>query len=94
VDASEAASIAKILSDSNGFSDRVIIIRGKIEELRLPERVDIIISEPIGTSSYCCFYDYEYSHVMTLLLSTARVFVSSRAYAGEFCFSQRSISQA
>ena len=48
VDASSAADIAKLLSDANGYADKVIIMKGKIEEIELPEKVDIIISEPIG----------------------------------------------
>ena len=33
---------------ANGYSDRVIVIHGKVEEMKLPERVDVIISEPLG----------------------------------------------
>lgn len=55
VDASESTTIAQLLADANGYSDRIIVIRGKIEELKLPERVDVIISEPIGMSSFHSF---------------------------------------
>lgn len=49
VDASDAVHIAEKLARSNGFSeDRMVIIKGKIEEVDLPERVDVIVSEPIG----------------------------------------------
>jgi len=48
VEASQSAQTAKTLAEANGFSDRVEIIFGKIEEINLPEKVDIIVSEPIG----------------------------------------------
>ena len=48
VDASDAAETARTISEANGYSDRVEVIKGKIEEIELPEKVDIIISEPIG----------------------------------------------
>lgn len=48
VDASEAVNIAKVLAKNNGYEDRIEIIKGKIEEINLPEQVDVIISEPIG----------------------------------------------
>lgn len=48
VDASQSVKIASILAKANGFSDRIRVVNGKIEEIMLPEQVDIIISEPIG----------------------------------------------
>jgi histone-arginine methyltransferase CARM1 len=48
VDASDAAKIAEKLAHANGYGDRMKVIKGKIEEITLPEKVDIIISEPIG----------------------------------------------
>lgn len=48
VDASSSTEVARLLAERNGFVDRVEIISGKIEEIELPEKVDIIISEPIG----------------------------------------------
>jgi histone-arginine methyltransferase CARM1 len=48
VDASNAVIVAKKLAEANGFGDRMIVIKGKIEEINLPEQVDVIISEPIG----------------------------------------------
>lgn len=65
VEASPSAKIAKLLSDHNGFSNIIEIVVGKIEEIDLPEKVDIIISEPIGfllvhermLESYVCARD-------------------------------------
>lgn len=48
VELSDAANIAETLAKSNGFGDIVQVIRGKVEEITLPEKVDIIVSEPLG----------------------------------------------
>lgn len=48
VEASSMANHARSLIASNGL-DRVIkVLAGKIEELTLPEKVDVIVSEPMG----------------------------------------------
>ena len=33
---------------ANNLSDRISVVAGKIEEIDLPEKVDVIISEPMG----------------------------------------------
>ena len=48
VEASESIVIAENLAKSNGMEDKVIFVKGKVEEIDLPEKVDVIISEPIG----------------------------------------------
>ncbi|KAM4709380.1 histone-arginine methyltransferase CARM1-like isoform 2-T2 [Discoglossus pictus] len=48
VEASPVAKFAEILVISNNLSDKISIICGKIEEISLPEYVDVIISEPMG----------------------------------------------
>lgn len=48
VDASTASNVAQRLAKANGYENRIKVIQGKIEEIELPEKVDIIISEPIG----------------------------------------------
>ena len=48
VDASNSVNIARKLAEANGYGDRMTVINGKIEEISLPEQVDIIVSEPIG----------------------------------------------
>jgi histone-arginine methyltransferase CARM1 len=48
VDASNSVIVAEKLAKANGFADRITIIKGKIEQIELPEKVDVIISEPIG----------------------------------------------
>ena len=55
VDMSGIVESAKKIVDTNGLGDKVTIIRGKVEEIKLPvEKVDIIISEWMG---YCLFYE-------------------------------------
>lgn len=36
------------LVNNNRLSENIIVVAGKIEEVDLPEKVDIIISEPMG----------------------------------------------
>lgn len=40
--------VCQTLVNNNRLSDRVIVVAGKIEEVDLPEQVDVIISEPMG----------------------------------------------
>jgi len=57
VDMSSIVEHAKKIVEDNGLSDKVTILRGKVEEIELPagvEKVDIIISEWMG---YCLFYE-------------------------------------
>ncbi|KAH7826440.1 putative protein arginine N-methyltransferase [Monocercomonoides exilis] len=48
VDASDIADQAKRIAEDNGVADKIIIIKGKIEEIEIPEEVDIIVSEWMG----------------------------------------------
>ncbi|XP_033273229.1 histone-arginine methyltransferase CARM1-like isoform X1 [Orcinus orca] len=48
VEASSVAQYAEMLVKSNHLSDKIIVLPGKIEEISLPEAVDVIISEPMG----------------------------------------------
>lgn len=48
VDASDAAHVAEKLAEVNGLGSIVKVIKGKLEDIELPEKVDIIVSEPIG----------------------------------------------
>ncbi|TNN65057.1 Histone-arginine methyltransferase CARM1 [Liparis tanakae] len=52
VEASTMAQHAEVLVNSNRLGERVIVIPGKVEEVTLPEQVDIIISEPMGYMLY------------------------------------------
>jgi histone-arginine methyltransferase CARM1 len=48
IDASESVNYAKLLAKQNGFDEKILFIQGKVEDIDIPEKVDIIISEPIG----------------------------------------------
>jgi len=48
VDASDIADLAKQIVDLNGHSDKITVIKGKMEEIVLPEKVDVIVSEWMG----------------------------------------------
>merc|ERR1711910_228734 len=57
VDMSSIVEYARTIVKENNLSDKVEILRGKVEEISLPdgiEKVDIIISEWMG---YCLFYE-------------------------------------
>lgn len=48
VEASSMAKHAENLVYHNKLSGKIVVIPGKIEEINLPEQVDVIISEPMG----------------------------------------------
>ncbi|KAK9497610.1 hypothetical protein O3M35_004305 [Rhynocoris fuscipes] len=52
VEASSMAQHAETLVNANNFQDKIKVITGKIEEIDLPEMVDVIISEPMGYMLY------------------------------------------
>lgn len=52
IEASNMAQYAQMLVSVNGIQDRIQVIPGKIEEIELPQMVDIIISEPMGYMLY------------------------------------------
>lgn len=41
-------TLSQVLVKSNNLTERIVVIPGKVEEVSLPEQVDIIISEPMG----------------------------------------------
>lgn len=46
------AQYAQMLVVANNVQDRITVMPGKIEEIELPQKVDIIISEPMGYMLY------------------------------------------
>uniref|UniRef100_A0A336LVA9 Histone-arginine methyltransferase CARMER n=1 Tax=Culicoides sonorensis TaxID=179676 RepID=A0A336LVA9_CULSO len=52
VEASNMAQYAQQLIAANNLEDRIQVIAGKIEEIELTQKVDIIISEPMGYMLY------------------------------------------
>ncbi|KAG6435439.1 hypothetical protein SASPL_100313 [Salvia splendens] len=50
VEASDMADYAnKLISGNPSFSEKITVIKGKVEDVELPEKADILISEPMGT---------------------------------------------
>lgn len=37
-----------VATTANGLADKITVIKGKVEEIELPEKVDVVISEPMG----------------------------------------------
>ncbi|KAJ1554633.1 Protein arginine N-methyltransferase 1 [Nowakowskiella sp. JEL0078] len=55
VDMSSIIDHAKEIVKANGFENKIILLKGKMEEVQLPvEKVDIIVSEWMG---YCLLYE-------------------------------------
>ncbi|GMI39244.1 hypothetical protein TrCOL_g10206 [Triparma columacea] len=48
VEMSNMAESARKLVEGNGMVDQISILKGKVEEVTVPEKVDIIVSEPLG----------------------------------------------
>ncbi|XP_071494376.1 histone-arginine methyltransferase CARMER-like [Diadema antillarum] len=48
IEASSIAEQAKQLVKANNLANRVFVIPGKVEEVSVPEQVDLIVSEPMG----------------------------------------------
>jgi hypothetical protein len=49
VEASSLAEWTELVVAANNLSDKITVIQGRVEEVTLPEKVDIIISEWMGT---------------------------------------------
>ncbi len=48
MEASRMARHAALISQFNGLDEVVEIVQEKLEDTKIPEKVDIIVSEPIG----------------------------------------------
>ncbi|KAH7698188.1 Carm1-pending protein [Aphelenchoides avenae] len=48
VEASSTAIHCQELVRTNGFSETITVVPGKVEEVSVPEQVDVLISEPMG----------------------------------------------
>lgn len=48
VEASDLAPVTRQIVADNGFQDRITVIQGKLEDIELPHKVDVIISEWMG----------------------------------------------
>jgi len=61
VDYSDIITQARQIVKDNGMEEKIILIKGKAEEIELPEKVDIIVSEWMG---YFLFYESMLSSVL------------------------------
>lgn len=48
IECAEIIEQAREIIRANGLSDRITLIRGRVEEVELPEKVDVLISEWMG----------------------------------------------
>ncbi|CAF0813781.1 unnamed protein product [Adineta steineri] len=74
VEASTMAEHAKVLIENNHLSNRIQIVPGKIEEIELPEMVDVIISEPMGYMLYNERMLESYIHAKKFLKPNGKMF--------------------
>lgn len=49
VEASDLADWTELIVAANGLQDRIQVVKGRIEDITLPEKVDVIVSEWMGT---------------------------------------------
>lgn len=54
VEASDMVIQTRLVINENGMDAKIAVIKGKVEEIVLPEKVDIIVSEWMG---YCLLYE-------------------------------------
>ena len=86
VEASNMAQYAQQLVTSNNLSDRITVIAGKIEEIELPEKVDVIISEPMGYMLYNERMLETYLHAKKWLKPNGKMFPSrGDLHVAPFC---------
>lgn len=86
VEASNMAQYAQQLVAANSLSDRITVIAGKIEEIELPEKVDIIISEPMGYMLYNERMLETYLHAKKWLKPNGKMFPSrGDLHVAPFC---------
>jgi predicted RNA methylase len=52
VEPEPVVQLAKEIARANGLADRIVILEGRIEEVELPEQVDLIISVFTGNLLY------------------------------------------
>lgn len=48
IEASKSSSYAQKLANANGLSNCIEVLQGKVEDIELPEKADVIVSEPMG----------------------------------------------
>ena len=48
VEVTAMAENARTLIEANGLADRITVVRGNVAEVEIPEKVDTIVSDPLG----------------------------------------------
>ncbi|KAF5304506.1 hypothetical protein FQR65_LT07933 [Abscondita terminalis] len=76
VEASSMAHYAQKLVSANNLRDQIKVVPGKIEEIELPEKVDVIISEPMGYMLYNERMLETYLHAKKWLLPGGKMYPS------------------
>ncbi|XP_046405920.1 histone-arginine methyltransferase CARMER isoform X3 [Ischnura elegans] len=76
VEASTMAQHAEALINANNLKGKIVVIAGKIEEIEIPESVNVIISEPMGYMLYNERMLETYLHAKKWLLPNGRMFPS------------------
>lgn len=61
VEASSMAEYTKRLVKQNGFEDVVTVLHGRAEEIKLPEKVDVLVSEWMGN---CLLFEFMVESVL------------------------------
>lgn len=74
VEASSMAQHARKLVEENNVGNRIEVVAGKIEEISLPEKVDVIISEPMGYMLYNERMLESYIHAKKFLKPDGKMF--------------------
>jgi protein arginine N-methyltransferase 1 len=54
VENSSIVGLARQLVECNGYADQIELIQGQVEQVTIPEPVDVVLSEWMG---YCLFYE-------------------------------------
>jgi predicted RNA methylase len=49
IEKSDAIELARAIAEKNGFSDRVVFLNANSKDVELPEKVDLIVSETLGS---------------------------------------------
>lgn len=66
VEASTMAEYTEKLVKANGCEEVVTVFQGRVEELKLPEKVDVLVSEWMGN---CLLVSIQVQHLIDLLTS-------------------------
>ena len=78
VDPDESVHLGKELARENGVADRITFVQGKVEELVLPRRADVIVSDLRGVLPFLRGHFSALAHAKEHLLAPAGVLIPAR----------------